>query len=599
MMGRVESLAGILRWCVAGPLLPAMVCAGCEGRKPPPEPRRQQRGPRDPVVADTVGDVTLLEGGGPAAVRGFGVVIGLGDQGSSDCPTALREYLVEYLNKEFLEPVPGRPKPSYTAGKLLDSLDTAVVQLDARVPPGARKGTRFDVQVSVVTGTTAQSLEGGLLMLSELRLYDPQAVGRGLLAGRVVGRVNGPVFTNPFAEESDSGAADVRRGVILGGGVATEARPVRLLLSEPSYPVARRIENRINEIFGQAPKTAEAMSQGVVLLNTPSAYEERPYRFIQLATHLYVRNEPAYLDVRLGQVTERLPQANLEQTALVWEAIGAAALPRIQPLYSHSDEVIRFHAARAGLRLNDATALPALQGIALQDGNPYQVAAMRELADCELLQAVDRLLPLLDADNVEVRIAAYEALRRHYHPAVRSVRIPHAIDHHQTGLVLDVVSARTRPMIYVRRSMEPRLAVFGGDARISTPLFYAHPRDRVLLSAEEGDEELTITYRLPSARSVSAPVRVRPRVEDLVVRLAASPAPLDRGDPVGAGLSYAQVVAVLHALCRDGTIDAHLELERVSITDLLGPQPAGERREADDDPLLPDGSQQPAPEPPQ
>lgn len=136
MMRGFEWAVRVVRRCVAGALLAALVCAGCEGRKPPPEPRAQPRGPRDPVVADTVGDVTLLEGGGPAEVRGFGVVIGLGDQGSSDCPTALREYLVEYLNKEFLEPGPGRPKPGYTAGKLLDSLDTAVVQLDARVPPG-------------------------------------------------------------------------------------------------------------------------------------------------------------------------------------------------------------------------------------------------------------------------------------------------------------------------------------------------------------------------------------------------------------------------------------------------------------------------------
>lgn len=562
---------------------------GCS-EKAAPEPKPSARDAINPIVEGTVGDITLLGDGGPSPVRGYGLVIGLGQQGSSDCPTALREYLVEYLNKEFLEPEPGRPKPIHSAGQMIDSLDTAVVQLDALVPPGARKGTRFDVQVSVVAGTNARSLEGGLLMLSELRSFDPTAGERGLTAGRVVAKANGPVFTNPFAEDDESGPADVRRGVVLGGAIATEARPVRLQLIEPSYPVARRIEQRINEVFGQTPRTAEAMNQGVVMVNTPAGHAQRPHRFVQLATHLYTRDEPGYLELRLSSIMERIGEADLEHVALVWEGVGRPVLPRVQPLYGHAEESVRFHAARAGLRVNDSTALPVLQQIALSEGSSFQLSAIRELADCDLLQAVDRLVPLLDGDNLEVRVAAYEALRRHGHPAVESKSIPAAIDPALLGLTLDVVKSRGRPVIYVRRSLEPGIALFGGDLKVALPMFYAHSDDRVILSAADGQDEITVSYKLPSAKAPSEPVTVEPRVEALIARLAAAPQPLDKEDPVGPGLSCSQIVSVLHRLCLDGTIDAKLELERVSMTDLFGPPPPPERPEGDNDALSPDAS---------
>jgi hypothetical protein len=57
---------------------------------------------------------------------------------------------------------------------------------------------------------------------------------------------------------------------------------------------------------------------------------------------------------------------------------------------------------------------------------------------------------------------------------------------------------------------------------------------------------------------------------------------------LGAGLTYAQIVRVLHALTKDQTIASTLELERATVADLLGPEQPRERPEGDNDPLLPD-----------
>ena len=72
----------------------------------------------------------------------------------------------------------------------------------------------------------------------------------------------------------------------------------------------------------------------------------------------------------------------------------------------------------------------------------------------------------------------------------------------------------------------------------------------------------------------------------------------DESDRVrGIGLNYAQVVQVLAALCRDGTIPARLVLERTSLTELLGPAPSPERRETDE-PAWPPETVEPEPDSP-
>ena len=150
----------------------------------------------------------LLGDAQPVRLRGFGVVIGLGDRGGSDAPTTVREYLVDFLAKEAAAAKSsGRKWPS--PQKLLDSPDSAIVAVYGLVPPGAADNAIFDVQVDAL-GTQTQSLEGGILLPTELKIWDTAATGTGLVAGRPLAKARGVVFTSPATD--DASKTSGRRG---------------------------------------------------------------------------------------------------------------------------------------------------------------------------------------------------------------------------------------------------------------------------------------------------------------------------------------------------------------------------------------------------
>jgi len=548
----------------------------------PPEPKPPAAAKDDPVLAGTIGKRALLGSAEPLVLRGYGLVVGLGENGGSDCPTAIREYLLEYLQKEFASRERQDPLAGISPGKLIDSLDTAVVVVYGSVPAGAPRGTLFDARVEAL-GNQTRSLEGGVLLPTELKLFEADASGRGLVAGRTLARARGVVFTNPFRNPDQPAATrNVRVGLLLGGARTLEERTLRLMLVEPSYSLARQMERRINERFGQDPPAAEAMSQGYLTLHTPPAYAARPARFVELVTHLYEESTPTYYERKLRDLAEQIgkPGASYAHMSLAWEGMGRVAIPSLQPLYQHDDPGVSFHAARAGLRLADITALPVMANIAASASHPFRLLAVRELGQCGLPQAAARLAPLLDSSDQEIRIAAYEEMLNYAHPRIRSRRFVHRLDPTQTNFMLDVVSSTGRPLIYIRRTREPRIAVFGERVPVSRPMFYSRPDERAYINAPARTDSLTVFGVMQPGRRVSDKLTVNPTVDELIAALAAPPLPVGEGRLSGIGLDYAMVIEVLDTLCRETTVPARLVMEQPTLTEVLGPAP--ERPEADE-----------------
>lgn len=574
-------------------LLLVGLLAGCQGdgwwgkKGPPPEPLPRPRSPlsSNPVLAGTIGEQTLLADVHEEPLRGFGVVVGLNGKGSRDCPTAIREYLIDFLAKQVAPRGGGERRPKLSPSQLIDSLDTAVVQVQGVVPPGALSGTRFDLRVEAIPGTGTISLAGGLLLPTQLRFFDPAAGGAGMFAGVVLAEGDGPIFVNPFVGASDSASdADLRRGTVLGGGRAIEGRTARLTLLQPSYSTARAIERRINERFGHDPQAASALSSGFVQLTTPPAYARQPALFRQLVTHLYTRNDAATLDRRLRELTRLAASGNpnIEPVALVWEGIGQSATPHLQPFYTHAEPMCRFYAARTGLRLGDVTAVAVLAELAAGGPRDLRLLAIQELGNSSSPQAAARLVPLLDDADQELRIAAYEGLVQHAHPAIRSTRFPHLLDRGQLNLSLDVVAGEGAPLIHVRRTRVARLALFGSELAIHPPVFYEQAEDALTIHTIEDSADLRVFAK--RGGRLTDEIVVPPRVADLVIALAELPEVDNRGRITGGlGLPYSRVVQVLADLCRDEIIRAPLVLEQTPLTELLGPEVTPERREADEE----------------
>lgn len=552
-------------------LLSALSACNSGKREIPPEPTPQPINLRETVLRGTIGGEALYSNATPVLLRGFGVVVGLGENGSRDCPTSVREYLVDYFARQISSQATLENRRQFSPQRLIDSLNTAVVEVYGVVPVGAVKGTEFDLQVHAI-GAQTRSLEGGLLLPCELKIYRPDAGGRGIVGGRTLAIGAGPVFTNPFREAADS-SDDLRRGLVLGGGTTEENRPVRLLLNQPSYTRARAFERRINERFGQNPPTSDAVSRGYLVLNTPMEFAERPDRFLELVTHLPIEGGPVAIEEKLQSLSDdvRAEALTMERLSLVWEAIGRAAIASIQSLYEHPESVVRFYAARAGVRLGDVVALPVITQIALDANNPFRVAAIVELGDCGLPGAVQPLEQLLDDPVPDVRLAAYEGTLNYANRRITSRTYRHILDPRFASMTLDVIETTGPPLVYVHRTGAPRIAIFDAQMPVELPLFYAHSSDRVMLDAQEDQGEIQLLWQTRRGRRVAEPLRVPPRVAALVQALAQVPLPSLDGTVQGVGLSYATVLDVLEDLTNVGTIDAALVLEQPAIANVLGP----------------------------
>jgi hypothetical protein len=559
-------------------------CEGWGSKPFGPEPAPPPKAPDDADVLrrGTVGAETLVSNLESQPLRGFGLVVGLNGKGGGDCPAVIREYLVDFLIKQVGPQGASERKKTPAPGELIDSHDTAVVEVTGLVPSGARKGGRFDLQVKALAGTSAQSLEGGLLLPTELRYFDRSASGQGLVMGAVLAEGGGPLFVNPFGEDGAAATqTNPRAGAVLGGGRVVDEHPTRLMLIRPNFQLAQNIERRVNERFGQKPKSAEAQSVGYIDLFTPPAFARQPERFRQLVSQLYVDNRPAVAEQRLRELSQSALAGgvNLERAAATWESAGRSALPFVQPLYSQSDAGLRFYAARTGSRLGDLGALPILTGLATSGSHGLRLLAVRELGSVDSPQAGVYLAPLLNDPDQELRIAAYEALLARSHPAIRSLTFGHVLDPSQINFVLDIIDSSGPPMIYVRRTRLPRLAVFGSRTPVTPPVFYANADDTVTIHTVEGSDDLRLFAKRHG--KLSDELVLPPRVVDLISGLADLPQ-RDKGERLrGIGLPYSRVVKILAALSKDGAIAAKIVLEQTSLTELLGPDVSPDRPEAE------------------
>jgi len=102
---------------------------------------------------DTIGAYTYYDGMRPMRVRGYGLVVGLGKNGSRDCPRNVYDRLVQSLYKqhEFSSNVVGVTR--ITPEQLIDDIDTAVVVVQGEIPYPSGAEVRFKVSHQAITRT--------------------------------------------------------------------------------------------------------------------------------------------------------------------------------------------------------------------------------------------------------------------------------------------------------------------------------------------------------------------------------------------------------------------------------------------------------------
>ena len=509
----------------------------------------------DPIMRGTVASETGLVGFDPVVVRGYGIVVGLRDTGSRQMPSDVRAFLTQELAKRgFGSGQPGAPKLS--PQDLLNSSDTAVVIVEGVIPPGAPKGSKFDVRVTTAPGTSTSSLEGGRLLIADLR---PGPLFTGSRQPFPLAEGAGPVVINPFVEPNATQRDAINRtsGRVLDGGLVNKDMPLKLRLMTPSHSRAETIQNTINTLFPREPRqkeeTAHGRSAETIDLSVPPSFRRRTGEFAELIRHtpLNVENpEQTAMAIRRSLLAN--PGA-AGAASWRWQALGKRALPMIQDLYEYPEEQPRFAALNAGSKLDDQLAVQPLMDLARKSESlTIRTEAIKLLGRMGTNAEIELgLRELLDDPDVEIRLSAFEALDKRRDPHIIGMEMGRKF-------VLNVVPSKYR-MIYVSQSGQPRVVVFGEALGVKVPMTLYSWEGRLIIKADEGDRFLEVFYRerpeLPATVD-----RVKPDMSSLIGYFARRPTP-DRPE-TGLNFSYSETISALHELWRLKYIDCDFRAEQ-------------------------------------
>lgn len=535
-----------------------VMSAGCKNHRIQPTTQSMQSFAPPSGISETVAGYADLVGGNAMQVGGSGVVIGLGDAGSSEVPSHLRDYLIQQMSKhEVGSHLSG--KGHVTPARILADKDTAVVSVSGFIPPAAPVGTRFDVRVESLPRTQTLSLDGGILMTTDMQMFMITSVGR-MAQTKPLAASRGAVFVNPFIDRVKEGAqADLRSGRIPNGGVVITSRPVRLELRRPDYRMSRLIERRVNERFGEGQRVAVAKTPSIIELQIPRSYRDDYIHFLNLVMHIYISGPTGGEERYARRLTQDilLPMARHEDIALVWESAGRQGLPIIRELYTSSDPAAAFYSARTGLRLNDTMAVDVMVSIANRANSPFQIPALEEIGKASWSsQGLETLKRMLSSKNELLKVSAYEALVKHgSRDVIRRWDI-------SGRFVVDEVETEGDYAIYATVSGQPRIVLFGKAMPLNRPVFYCPDDELVTIDASRSDKKVMVYRKIPGSQRQSDPFYVDPRVDEFIRTLGSRPIRGADGNIEGLGLTYSQVVGVLYGLCKGDHIPAKFVLQR-------------------------------------
>jgi hypothetical protein len=509
-------------WVVTGVLL-LTSCGGQVARKTA----------REAELGYTIGSLAEIFGRESIAVDGYGLVGGLRGTGSSECPPQLREYLKQYILAQLSE-------QTVDVEKLISERTTAVVGIHGMIPSAAVKDEHFDLKVAALAETQTTSVEGGWLYRAELKATGPFGIATKSLA-----TAEGPIFIDTVGEA----ATDKKAGFVLAGGRILDDYSMTLVLREPDYLAVRRISDLLNTRFGDW--TANPASPDVVELRVPAAYVEQKERFVSIVKAMYLGETAEFIEGRVDAFVQGLAASDdKDGSEISLEAIGIASLKKLAGLRNSSDEQVRLRAARCMLNIGSDEGLATLRAIALDSGSQHRIAALKAIsAAARRKEAVSVGRILLRDDDSEVRLAAYEQLRRLDDISITRELIG-------GNFYLEQIAQAQRKEIYVSRRGRPRIVLFGAPMFCRGNIFVQSASGDVTINAAPGQKYVSLVRKLPNRPKV-AELRSSFELADIIRTLCEEPV-VEEGYTVRSGLnvSYATAIGLLGQLCDSGAVSA-------------------------------------------
>ena len=440
-------------------LLTAALTAGCAG------PAIRSQSPELEALSQLdegtklVGDYTIPWGLNPKRIERPALITGLADTGSDPPPGPQRSTLLADIQaRGVLEP-----------NTLMASPSTALAWAHGYLPPGCRKGDRFDIFVEVPSNNDTTSLAGCWLM--ETRLAEMAVIGNTIRDGHELGIAEGPLLVDPVASGTLDSKSKVRARVP-GGGLVLTDRELGLVLASDhrSTAMSKRVGDWINRRFhavirGSKRGVATPKTDRFIELEVPPLYRENLARYMRVVQCVAVIEPPEGRHARIQLLARQLDDpVTAPAASLRLEAIGKDSIPVLRKSLDAEDIEVRFAAAEALAYLGESVAAPHLAEAAssLRSARRAALAALAVLDDAN---GIDALQGLLTSPSAETRYGAFRALERldPGMPLVRGERLRDACSLH----VLDVDGP---PLVHATRSDRPEIVFFGTDHRIGRGL---------------------------------------------------------------------------------------------------------------------------------
>ncbi|QOY88850.1 flagellar basal body P-ring protein FlgI [Paludibaculum fermentans] len=224
------------------------------------------------LAGTRIKDFASIEGVRDNQLIGYGVVVGLNQTGDRRQTVFSTQTLTNMLQKMGVQISPTSIRVN----------NTASVMVTATLPPFAQPGTKVDLTVAAIGD--ASNLQGGLLLITNLRSADgqPYAMGQGAV-------VTGGFVAGGGGTKQTTNHPTVGR--VPNGGTVEKAPPsvspkteIKLQLHRSDFSSANRVTEAINKKFG-GEDVAVSENSGLVRVKIPAAFISNPVSFIaQLET---------------------------------------------------------------------------------------------------------------------------------------------------------------------------------------------------------------------------------------------------------------------------------------------------------------------------
>jgi len=484
-------------------------------------------------LGTTIGSLAEVFSLEPVAVEGYGLVGGLEQTGSAECPPEVRAYLQQYILKQL-------SRADVNIERLISSRDTAVVRVYAMMPTAGARNEYFDAGVSALEGTQTTSLEGGWLYGTELKMRG----GFGITV-KVLATAEGPVYIDTI----EPVPTNKRAGYVLAGGTVLDEYNVRLALRRPDYKIASLIRNRLNERFGEG--TAKALSPSLIELSVPAKYTKQKNRFISIVKSTYLTETAQATKDRINTfIRELAASEKKEQSEIALESIGNKSFSKLSALLNSSNEEVRLRAARCMLNLGSDKGLNSLREIAMDKGSLYRLEALEAIATGASRNDAAAISRTLLRDNdFDIILAAYETLRKLDDIAIIQSLIGR-------NFYLEQIAQTEHKVIFVSRSGQPRIVLFGAPIYCRDNIFVESGDGNITINAPAGEESVSIIRKHPKRPNIVVQLQSSFELSDIIRTLCEEPLKKTDDEQRGLNVSYNEAIVLLKQMCDKGALRA-------------------------------------------